>query len=300
MKKNINNIIINLRNKGFTLVELLAVIVVLSIIALIGFTQVGNVIETAREKAAEESADNYIKAVNLKIMNDMLNGITWKDDEYDVNKISVDMNGTKPSKGTITIKDSKVVSGSFTTNGVDVTYDIDSGVKSNGSNITGYPNGTVVYFNLSTNSKCNNYVASNSTGKNLDGCLKWYAYFDKDDTVNLLLDHNIATVTNSPEYVWWEFIALFEKYDGISYGMLSITDVEKITGSVMGEYTSSEIRGASWLYDNGGNYWLILSDSNKHWAILDSSVTYFLPDESSSAPSYSGRPTITVKKSLLK
>lgn len=54
MKKNINNIIINLRNKGFTLVELLAVIVVLSIIALIGFTQVGNVIETAREKAAEE------------------------------------------------------------------------------------------------------------------------------------------------------------------------------------------------------------------------------------------------------
>ncbi len=300
MKKNINNIIINLRNKGFTLVELLAVIVVLSIIALIGFTQVGNVIETAREKAAEESADNYIKAVNLKIMNDMLNGITWTDGEYDVNEISVDMNGTKPSKGTITIRDSKVVSGSFTTNGVDVTYDVDSGVKSNGFNTTGYPNGTVVYFNLSTNSKCNNYVASNSTGKNLDGCLKWYAYFDKDDTVNLLLDHNVAMAVNSPEYVWWEFNALLSKYDGISYSMLSITDVEKITGSVMGEYTSSEIRGASWLYDNGGNYWLLLSDSNKYWAILDSSVTYFLPVESSSAPSYSGRPTITVKKSLLK
>ncbi len=300
MKKNINNIIINLRNKGFTLVELLAVIVVLSIIALIGFTQVGNVIETAREKAAEESADNYIKAVNLKIMNDMLNGITWTDGEYDVKKISVDMNGTKPSKGTITIRDSKVVSGSFTANGVDVTYDVDSGVKSNGSNITGYPNGTVVYFNLSTNSKCNNYVASNSTGKNLDGCLKWYAYFDKDDTVNLLLDHNVATTVNSPEYVWWEFNALLSKYDGISYSMLSITDVEKITGFVMGEYTSSEIHGASWLYDNGGNYWLWFSDSNKNWAILDSSVTYFLPDESSSAPSYSGRPTIIVKKSLLK
>ena len=93
---------------------------------------------------------------------------------------------------------------------------------------------------------------------------------------------------------------MLSKYDGISYSMLSITDVEKITGSVMGEYTSSEIRGASWLYDNGGNYWLLLSDSNRHWAILDSSVTYFLPVESSSAPSYSGRPTITVKKSLLK
>ena len=210
------------------------------------------------------------------------------------------MNGTKPSKGTITIRDSKVVLGSFTTNGVDVTYDVDSGVKSNDSNITGYPNGTVVYFNLSTNSKCNNYVASNSTGKNLDGCLKWYAYFDKDDTVNLLLDHNVAATVNSPEYVWWEFNALLSKYDGISYSMLSITDVEKITGFVMGEYTNSEIHGASWLYDNGGNYWLWLSDSNKHWAILDSSVTYFLPDESSSAPSYSGRPTITVKKSLLK
>ena len=127
-----------------------------------------------------------------------------------------------------------------------------------------------------------------------------HAYFDKDDTVNLLLDHNVAATVNSPEYVWWEFNALLSKYDGISYSMLSITDVEKITGFVMGEYTNSEIHGASWLYDNGGNYWLWFSDSNKHWAILDSSVTYFLPVESVSTPSYSGRPTITVKKSLLK
>ncbi len=110
MKDKLKNLVNKLKNKGFTLIELLTVIIVLVIIALIGFSQVGKVIQTSKEKAAVESVDNYIKAVNLKIMNDMLNGITWKDDEYDVKKISVDMNGTKPSKGTIIKKDSTEVS----------------------------------------------------------------------------------------------------------------------------------------------------------------------------------------------
>ena len=52
MKDKLKNIVNKLKNKGFTLVELLAVIIVLAIIALIGFSQVGKVIQTSKEKAA--------------------------------------------------------------------------------------------------------------------------------------------------------------------------------------------------------------------------------------------------------
>ena len=174
-----------LKNKGFTLVELLAVIVVLSIIALIGFIQVGKVIETAKEQAAVESANNYVKAVNLKIISDMANGISVEDKTYDISDFDVDMQGTKPSNGTITIKDSKVVSGKFTISKISMKYDITNGIIVDKGSKTSYSNGTIVYFNPTTNKKCNDYVSSNSNSGNTEGCLKWYTYLETTDKVNL-------------------------------------------------------------------------------------------------------------------
>ena len=54
-----------LNRKGFTLVELLAVIVVLSIIALIGYTAVGPIINNSRNSSAENNILQYIHAVEL-------------------------------------------------------------------------------------------------------------------------------------------------------------------------------------------------------------------------------------------
>lgn len=45
----------NQKNNGFTLVELLAVIVVLEIIALIGYSIVGDAITSSQESADKES-----------------------------------------------------------------------------------------------------------------------------------------------------------------------------------------------------------------------------------------------------
>ena len=51
------------KENAFTLIELLAVIVVLAIIALIATPIVMNTIKNAKKGAAERSADSYIRQV---------------------------------------------------------------------------------------------------------------------------------------------------------------------------------------------------------------------------------------------
>ena len=54
-----------LNKKGFTLVELLAVIVVLAIIALIGFTAVGPIVDSSRKSAAENNILQYEHSLKI-------------------------------------------------------------------------------------------------------------------------------------------------------------------------------------------------------------------------------------------
>ena len=56
-----------MKNKGFTLVELLAVIVVLSIIALIGYSTVGNIISSSQDSSNKITMKNYAKAVDQAV-----------------------------------------------------------------------------------------------------------------------------------------------------------------------------------------------------------------------------------------
>lgn len=51
-----------MKNKGFTLVELLAVIVILGVLAGIGYTSVSSVIMTSKERAYNEQVASIIKA----------------------------------------------------------------------------------------------------------------------------------------------------------------------------------------------------------------------------------------------
>lgn len=50
--------------KGFTLIELIATIVLLGVIAFIAYPQVSKSIQNSREKAFEETKKNIIKAAN--------------------------------------------------------------------------------------------------------------------------------------------------------------------------------------------------------------------------------------------
>ena len=111
--------------KGFTLIELLAVIVVLAIIALIATPIVMNTIKNAKKGAAERSADNYVKAVEQKVAESRIDGTKIANGTYNIqpdgnlcpasgcgendkDKITIDMSGTKPTSGTVTISNGEV------------------------------------------------------------------------------------------------------------------------------------------------------------------------------------------------
>ena len=87
-----------LNKKGFTLVELLAVIVVLAIIALIGYTVVGDVITRAGNSADAQTAQAYenaaVQECNVLMAEDQGN-------TPDATKISVTLQGDNPTNAKV-------------------------------------------------------------------------------------------------------------------------------------------------------------------------------------------------------
>ena len=197
------------KKKGFTLIELLAVIVVLAIIALIATPIVMNAIEKSKKGAAERSADNYIDAVETTVATERLEG-NILEGTYVINDkgnlegnsltepLEIDMNGNKPSSGTITIKDGQVTTDTTLTIGdYTVSYNEENN-KYEATELKKYTNGEVVYFNVTTGEKCSSsdYTETQSNVGTKSGCMKFYAFNDDGgDTVSLILDHNTtATV----------------------------------------------------------------------------------------------------------
>ena len=121
------------KKNAFTLIELLAVIVVLAIIALIATPIVMNTIKSAKKGAAERSADSYVKQVETTVATERLEGnilegeyIVQSDGnlcpvsgcgEDDKDKIIVEMEGNKPTSGTIKISNGEVENSSTMTIG---------------------------------------------------------------------------------------------------------------------------------------------------------------------------------------
>lgn len=109
--------------KGFTLVELLAVIVILAIVALVTTPAILNVINNSRQKAAEDKAWGTIDSVRLAYTQAQNNGYVEETNSdtgitVSANAITVDfskgdavafgdkkitMSGERPASGTVTI-----------------------------------------------------------------------------------------------------------------------------------------------------------------------------------------------------
>ena len=177
------------KNKGFTLVELLAVIVILALIALIATPIILNVINDAKKQAAKDSAYGYMDAVEKYIVSSELEDKSIQDGRYSVEELNkkISVKGSTPDNGTIKIKSKTVKSYDIGIDG----YAVSNGEVKKVSTTKSFKNGTAVYYNPETETKCKSSEAVSTTGKN-SGCMKWYVFNDKEGnaTVNVILDHN--------------------------------------------------------------------------------------------------------------
>ena len=178
------------KNKGFTLVELLAVIVILALIALIATPIILNVINDAKKQAAKDSAYGYMDAVEKYIVSSELEDKSIKDRTYSVeelNNMGVSVKGSTPDNGNIEIKEGAVKNYNLGIDG----YAVSNGEVKKVSTTKSFKNGTAVYYNPETEKKCKSSEAVSTTGTN-SGCMKWYVFNDKEGnaTVNVILDHN--------------------------------------------------------------------------------------------------------------
>ena len=137
-------------SKGFTLIELLAVIVILAVIALIATPIILNLIDKARQGAAESSAYAYVEAAEKAAVVYLMNNskvkitgdctavktkLTCSSATPESVELTLDIKGDIPESGTVTFDTdghvssaSKLKIGSYT-----VKYDDETGASQDAS-----------------------------------------------------------------------------------------------------------------------------------------------------------------------
>ena len=96
-----------MKNKGFTLVELLAVIVVLAVILIIAVPRILNVIESSEKEAFRLTGENLVKAAKDKVVMDSMIEPTSKTYTIEGGAFvgeKLNINGKLPDSGTIKVK----------------------------------------------------------------------------------------------------------------------------------------------------------------------------------------------------
>lgn len=188
-----------MKKNAFTLIELLAVILILGIIALIAVPIVTNIISDAKENAAKRSAESFIKATDNEILvsktenNIPVNRYYSNNQEEDSENILYDgtyttdqliekgvkVKGTIPNSGNVTIKKGQVVDCQLEINNYTIAcngksengyeaklnkvYDVS--YKDFRCNVKGIGKVDPVYFNPVTGNSCTEEEYEN--GKNL-------------------------------------------------------------------------------------------------------------------------------------
>lgn len=115
-----------MKNKGFTVMELLAVIVVIAILSIVAIPELMKAITSSKSSSAEVSVEGYVKALEDELVAQQFKSALLKDGSYDIDdsKISdVDFKGTLPEEGWVTIEDGEVIEGEFLLNGFVIEFD---------------------------------------------------------------------------------------------------------------------------------------------------------------------------------
>ena len=265
-----------MKRKGFTLIELLAVIVVLAIIALIATPTILGVIEKARRGAAEQSALGYIDAVEMQVsLNSLdLEKEDIKDGVYTVSqlkKLEVSIKGQSPNdESWVKIKNGRVVAYSLKFGRYTITLDENNNkeiekdgevIKKPDDNTTNpdnpddscdnkkytvYSNGTAIYYNPETNSKCNQSEAVSTTGTKA-GCMKWYTFNDEGEnvsTVNMILAYNTTALIAGEDDIKSQITSDTSTWNSsLNARLITANEVAKITENT--KFDTSK-RGQKW------------------------------------------------------
>lgn len=125
--------------KGFTVMELLAVIVVIAVLTLIAVPQLMNAINTSKDSSKIEAAKNYVKALEDQVVAEQFDKAPLKNGCYIVDngvierkgnyadpedaKIIPETKGTLPEEGWVITKDDLVIRGQFLFDDKVVNYD---------------------------------------------------------------------------------------------------------------------------------------------------------------------------------
>ena len=269
----------NKKNNGFTLVELLAVIIILGLLAVITVPKINKTLKESRKSISdasavglERTAENYYLS---KKINGGFTGCTY-DFTNDINSCSgFEFTGKKPESGILEIDKNGNISYEIYINKFyyqKIILTSTKGIRE--ENVQYYTGGegdildNLTYFDpINGIKKCDNYHVDNSivgfngvtgqngtsTTENQTSCLKWYIYSiddngtetQDDDTVNLILDHNTTSE------IQWNSSSERTNYDGPSSDFLAKLTTDT-SGWVSDKIISPSPFTASW--DTNNNY----------------------------------------------
>ena len=189
-----------MKRKGFTLIELLAVIVILAVISLIVTPMIMNVIEDTKLKAAEQSVNGYLDAIEKQVITSELtkeNQIS--EGVYTVPMKKVEVKGSKPTSGWVVIQNGEVVNYSMVMNDYVVTKGSET-VKNNKIVLLPFQKAHttdtykgIIYLDPTDLTKVCSTENSTSATEIKIGCMKWYVFDDKGDNYTMILDHNTTS-----------------------------------------------------------------------------------------------------------
>ena len=308
--------------RGFTLVELLAVIIVLGIIVGIAVPGITKIMEKSKIKAFEASVKGYIKAADmdnsdrggLKNYYSIADGIVTEEKTNE----NIDVQTGTSENGSLEIDNKGKVNGSIYNNRycakiIDSRINIDEECS-----YTSFDDGDVIYFNPETSSLCTEGEAVSTAGTKT-GCMKWYAYNDNKNEykLKLILDHNTTPYcqwNNTGKVVDGSTILNSKlKNDTQTWGkelnprIISAYEIKKLVSnqSFDGKWDkhipiTSEY---NFLLDNGGNYWTTSVVTNFDycaWGVGRSDETHEVTYRSvTDSANFGLRPVISINKDNL-
>ena len=308
--------------RGFTLVELLAVIIVLGIIVGIAVPGITKIMEKSKIKAFEASVKGYIKAADmdnsdrggLKNYYSIADGIVTEEKTNE----NIDVQTGTSENGSLEIDNKGKVNGSIYNNRycakiIDSRINIDEECS-----YTSFDDGDVIYFNPETNSLCTEGEAVSTAGTKT-GCMKWYAYNDNKNEykLKLILDHN-----TTPYCQWNDTGKIVDGSTILNSKLKNDTHTwdKELNPRIISAYeikklVSNQSFDGKWdkhipipseynfLLDNGGNYWttsIVTNFDYCAWGVGRSDETHEVTYRSvTDSANFGLRPVISINKDNL-